>query len=335
MPGRHKTAAGELLINELNVNKDSGEIPLYQFWQPRFWPLWAGILILRLLVLLPYRLQMALGRRLGRLLCRIIPERQNIAAVNLRLCFPELDENQLQDAVREHFESLGMGIFELALSWWISDAAAMKLIRIDGVENVTEPLRAGRGVILVSGHFASIELTGRVLRLSFPSSAAMYRPMKNPMVDQIMRRARRSSADQLISKDDMRQMIRALREGLLVWYAPDQSYSRKYSVLVPFFNEPAMTNAALTHIARISKACVVLYVPRRLADGSGYYAEIKPALEDFPSDDPAADALRINKLLEEKIRLAPEQYYWIHRRFKDRPEPFPDPYAGPAAEHSN
>jgi KDO2-lipid IV(A) lauroyltransferase len=154
----------------------------------------------------------------------------------------------------------------------------------------------------------------------------MYRPMGNPLVDQIIRRARRRGAEVLIPKDDIRKMIRALRKGKMVWYAPDQSYSGKYSELVPFFGEPAMTNAALTHLARIGKACVVLYLPRRLDNGAGYYAEIKPALENFPSGDPAADALRINKLLEEHIRLAPEQYYWIHRRFKHRPAPYTDPY---------
>jgi len=300
---------------------------MYRFWQPRYWPLWAGVLVLRILILLPYRQRLALGRLLGRLALRLIPARRNIAAVNLRLCFPELDEEEIQTLLRKHFESLGMGIFELAMSWWCNDAEVAKLTRIDGLDNLTEALQDGNGVVLLSGHFAATELTGRVVRLSIPRIAALYRPMKNPLIDEFMRRGRRRVSDDLIPKDAMRQLIRALKQGLPVWYASDQSYNRKYSVLVPFFGEPAMTNAALTPIARIGKARVLPYFPRRLADGSGYHAEIMPALENFPSDDPEADAIRINNLLEEKIRLAPEQYYWVHRRFKGRPDDYPDPYA--------
>ena len=122
-------------------------------------------------------------------------------------------------------------------------------------------------------------------------------------------------------------MIRKLTQGVSVWYAADQSYRRGYSVLVPFFGEPAMTNAALTHIARISDAPVVPFVARRLADGSGYEIRIEPALENFPSGDMAADAERVNAIIEGWIRLAPHEYYWIHRRFKGRPEGFADPYA--------
>jgi KDO2-lipid IV(A) lauroyltransferase len=124
----------------------------------------------------------------------------------------------------------------------------------------------------------------------------------------------------------MRLMIRTLREGKVVWYASDQSYRRKGSALVPFFGEPAMTSLALSDIARLGRARVLPCFPLRLANGSGYLVDIQPALENFPGDDPRADALRIHHLLEERIRLAPEQYYWVHRRFKNRGEGYPDPY---------
>jgi KDO2-lipid IV(A) lauroyltransferase len=312
--------------HDINGAKDTGEIPLFRFWQPRFWPLWLGLLVLRVLAFLPYSLQMKLGRALGRLLFRILRKRREIAAANLRLCFPDYDEDEIQKLLHRHFESLGMSVFELALAWWMSDAQVARLVRVDGMENIEGPLGRGQGVALLSGHFSSTELTGRAVRMSIPDIGSVYRAMKNPMVDQLVRRGRGSVANQLIPKDDIRQMIRTLKRGGMVWYAPDQSYNRKYSELVPFFNEPAMTNAALTHIARISKACVVLYAPRRLANDAGYHVVISPPLENFPTEDPEADATRINRLLEEKIRLAPEQYYWIHRRFKNRPAPHPDPY---------
>jgi KDO2-lipid IV(A) lauroyltransferase len=306
---------------------DIQKTPLYRFWQPRYWPLWLGLAVLRALVFLPYRAQLRVGRALGRLLFRLMPKRRHIAAVNLRLCFPELAEQERHAILRRLFESLGIGAFELGMAWWASDERVQRIVRIDGLENLQKPLREGRGVVLLSGHFSAQELTGRVIKMSVPDIAALYRPNRNAFVNELLFRGRSNTASRLIPKDAMRTMLRTLKQGLTVWYAPDQSYRRKYSALVPFFGEPAMTNAALTHIARISKAAVVPYFPRRLEDGSGYHVEILPALDRFPTDDPAGDALRVNRLLEERIRRAPDQYYWVHRRFKQRPPEFPDPYA--------
>jgi KDO2-lipid IV(A) lauroyltransferase len=285
-----------------------------------------GIFVLRILTFLPYRQQMRLGRTLGRILSRILPDRRKIAAVNLRLCFPDLDAADRRTILREHFESLGMGVFEIALAIWISDKRVAKLVNLKGIDNIQKSLDEGHGVLVVSGHFPATELTGRAIRLQLSVDAAIYRPMENPLMDELVRRARLGAARYLITKSDVRKMVRALKAGSTIWYASDQSYNRKYSVMVPFFNQPAMTNAALTHIARISGAAVMLYFPTRLPNDAGYYGEVFPRLENFPTDDPAADALRINQLLEEHIRKAPAEYYWIHRRFKGRPEPYPDPY---------
>ena len=300
-------------------------------WSPANWPLLLGIGLLRGLVLLPYRLQLVLGRGLGWLLYRLIPRRRRIAKINLELCFPELDADARNRLLKQHFESLGIAVFEFALGWWGKDERLARLTRFEGLENLTRPVAEGQGIVLLSGHFAGTELTGRALRLSVPRMAAMYRSNRNPLLDEVLRRARDGSIEQLIPKDDMRQMIRVLRGGgVPVWYAPDQSYRHKYHELVPFFGIPAMTNAALSQIARLTKAKVVPYFPRRLPGGRGYVVQILPALADFPSEDPAADALRVNRLLEAHIRLAPEQYYWVHRRFKDRPPPNTDPYKAPA-----
>ncbi len=307
--------------------EETHRTPLYRFWQPRYWPLWIGLAVLRLVVTLPYGAQLAIGRVLGRLFFRIMPARRHIATVNLRLCFPGLDEKQRSVTLRKLFESLGIGVFELGMAWWASDERVKRLIRIDGLQNLQEALGKGQGVVLLSGHFSAQELTGRLLKMSVPEIAALYRPVRNPMINELLIRGRSTSVSRLIPKDSMRAMIRTLKQGLPVWYAPDQSYRRKYSALIPFFGEPAMTNVALSHIARIGQAVVVPYFPRRLDDGSGYHVEILPPLEQFPTEDPEADALRVNRLLEDRIRLAPEQYYWVHRRFKQRPPEFPDPYA--------
>lgn len=303
-----------------------GPTTLLRFWQPRFWPIWLGLGVLHLLVWLPYPAQRVAGISLGRLAYHVLRARRAIAAANLRLCFPEMSAAERQSLLHRHFESLGMSIIELGMSWWASDTRVKRLVQIEGVEHLRRATAAGKGAILLSGHFAATEFACRVVRLHCPQVAALFRHNRNPMVDEILRRGRSRSAVDLIAKDNMRQLIRRLSQGISVWYAPDQSYRRRYSVLVPFFGVPAMTNAALSHIARISGSAVVPFVARRRPDRRGYAIAIEPALEGFPSGDLEADARRINGLLEARIRQMPEQYYWIHRRFKGRPAEFPDPY---------
>lgn len=310
----------------MSKSTETGYVPLYRFWQLRYWPLWAGLGILRLLVMLPFGFQWLLGRLLGRLLFMAVPKRRRIAAANLKLCFPELDESGQNRLLHAHAESIGFSVFEVGFALWSSQARIDRLVTLEGLDNISKPLERGHGVIVLSGHFPAAELVGRAIKKHIPPPGAMYRPLKNQLVDQLLRRARGKSIDPLIPKDDVRQMIRLLRKGFPVWYASDQSYDRINAELVPFFGEPAMTNASLTSIARMSKARIVPFYQRRLADGSGYRGVFLPALENFPTDDPKADAERVNALLADWIRKAPEQYYWIHRRFKNRPPPHPDPY---------
>lgn len=325
---------------------------LARFWQPRHWPAWIGIGILRLASFLPVRGQLALGRGLGRLLYRLLPGRRRIAAVNLALCFPEQSAADRQELLRRHFESLGMTVMEQGLAWWGSDAFIERHVELVGEEHLEVALATGRRVVLLTGHFASQELTGRAMKLRHPTLAVLYRPSKDPMIDEILRRVRGRSASILIPKQSMRRMIRTLRNGIPVWYAPDQSHRRAMSALVPFFGEPAMTTTALTEIVRLADAVVVPLMPTRLRDdmagqatghgagqGAGqsagqrtgwgrYVLEILPPVAGFPGESPVEDARRINELLEAHVRQVPEQYFWIHRRFKGRPAPLPDPYAG-------
>lgn len=315
---------------------------LAHFWQPRYWPVWAGIGILKLASVLPVRTQLAIGRGLGRLLYRVLPGRRRIAATNLALCFPERSAAERQAMLRLHFESLGMTVMEQGLAWWGSDALVERHVELIGEEHLQAALSTGRRVILLTGHFASQEFTGRAMKLRHPTLAVLYRPSKNPLIDEVLRRIRGRSASILIPKQSMRRMIRTLRDGVPVWYAPDQSHRRAMSALVPFFGEPAMTTTALTEIVRLADAIVVPLMPTRLRDdmpgdragvrtGFGRYTvEVLPPVAGFPGTSPEDDARRINELLEAQIRKVPEQYYWIHRRFKGRPAPLPDPYARPA-----
>ena len=271
-------------------------------------------------------MQLLLGRGLGRLAQWLMPMRRRVVEANLKLCFPELTEPERRTLLVQHFASLGMMVLELGLAWWASDKRLARLTQVDGIEHLLEPLRRGQGVVVVSGHFAGQEVSGRVVGVHLGEVAALYRHSNNPFLDVWLRRIRLRSVTELFRKEDVRPLVRWLRRGRPVWYASDQSYRRKHSALVPFFGEPAMTSTALSEIVRLGKATVVPYLPRRLADGSGYHVQILPALENFPGPDAAADAERINRLLEQHIRKAPEQYYWVHRRFKGRPSGYDDPY---------
>jgi len=305
----------------------SGRIPLARFWTPRYWPTWFGVALLRMIVLLPHKMRLAVGRWLGRTIRVLLGSRRKVATRNLQLCFPELDDAAREALEIRHFESLGMGVIELGITWWSSQQQVARIAGLKGMEHVRDALAKGNGVLMWSGHFANAELTGRMLEPEVPPIAAMYRPSENKLNDQIMRRCRGQSVSELISKDSVRSLLKALKQNRPVWYAADQAYTGKGSVLAPFFGEPAMTNTAVSQIAKVSKAAVVPFVPLRHNNGESYTLEFLPALENFPSGDAEADAIRLNALLEDIVRRAPEQYYWVHRRFKGRPDNYPDAYA--------
>jgi KDO2-lipid IV(A) lauroyltransferase len=302
-------------------------VPLYRLLAPRFWAIWLALGLLRLVVMLPYRVQAPIGRSVGRIAMTFARRRRQIAARNIELCFPEWDDAQRRQLLRRHFESLGMTLIEMGLCWWASDARLKPLFEIEGLEHLQAALQHGNGVIMLTGHFTTLDLGGRFLTMQAPVTA-MYRPNENPLFDEIMRRGRERSAQRAIPKQDIRGMVRALRENHAIWYAPDQSHRRGHSALVPFFAVPAPSNTATSALARMSGARVVPFLSLRLPDDRGYRFIIEPALTGFPGDDPEADTLRINQWLERRIRLAPEQYLWIHRRFKPWDSDAPNPYAG-------
>jgi KDO2-lipid IV(A) lauroyltransferase len=284
----------------------------------RYWPTWLALGLLRCLVWLPYRAQLASGRLLGAVAWLLARRRRRIAAVNIALCFPELAAAEQRQLLRAHFTALGIGVIEIAMSWWESPRRLQRLVRLDGLEHLQRALAAGRGVILLSAHFTTLEIGGRLLALTAPFHV-MYREHKNPVIERVMRSARIRNYDRAIPRHDLRALLRSLQGNMPVWYAPDQDHGVKHSLFVPFFGIPAATITATSRLARTSGAAVVPFIPTRLADGSGYRLTLYPALDDFPGASPEADICRINALLEACIREQPAQYLWVHRRFKTRP----------------
>jgi Kdo2-lipid IVA lauroyltransferase/acyltransferase len=270
---------------------------------------------------LPYRVQMSMGSLLGRLIYFIARKRRAIAARNLQLCFAELTDRERQQLLRKHFSCLGRALFESGLGYWASDARLRPLARIRGIDNLQAAQARGRGVILVAGHFTSMELCGRLLGLEADFDV-IIRPFSNQAIDAVARSGRRRAARSVIPKKSFRQFLRGLKENRAILITVDQATTARSQVMAPFFEVRAPTSINAARIANKTGAAVLPVLWLRAADGSGYRVEIGAALTGFPSADAVTDALRINTIIEEQVRQAPEQYYWIHRRFKADPSPY-------------
>jgi Kdo2-lipid IVA lauroyltransferase/acyltransferase len=297
----------------------------HPIYSPLVWPTWIGLGLLRLITwLMPFSLALKSGRQIGRLIYRLAPRRRHIAAVNLAICFPHMGEEEREALLQAHFESLGIGILMIGFAWWASDSKLRPLVEIEGLEHLYTSLEKDKGVILLSAHFTELEIIGRLLSL-FQPIAVMYRPHENPVIEWAFGRNRRQRFEAAIPRNDIRQVVRTLKQNLPVWYAPDQSFKGRNSTLAPFFGELAGTNTATSRLAKISQADVILFSGYRKPDDSGYRLIIHPPLNDFPTEELTRDAARINGLIEKAIAYAPAQYLWIHRRFKKR-KVIPDPY---------
>lgn len=285
---------------------------------PRHWPALLALGILWLLARVPYRLLLGIGTLLGRLIVLAPGRRAAVARRNLELCFPELEPAARERLLRAHLGDLGRMLVEFALAWMGSERALDRVpVTIVGLEHLEAARAAGRGVLLVGAHMSHLELAGRLLTRVVPV-AGMYREHADPCFEAGIRRARSRYAEAMYTRHELKAAIRHLRRGGVLWYAPDQDYRRGEHVFVPFFGVPAASITATHHLAKLTGAWVIGFQHRRLPAG-GYRIELHAPLADFPSADPVLDTARVNGLLELMVRAAPEQYLWVHRRFKRRP----------------
>ncbi|WP_116810446.1 LpxL/LpxP family Kdo(2)-lipid IV(A) lauroyl/palmitoleoyl acyltransferase [Steroidobacter cummioxidans] len=294
--------------------------------RPHYWPTWLAIGTLKALQPLPVPVLTVLGRALGSIIVRLPISFVRIARTNIGICLPELSDQQRDLLLKEHFKSLGLGIFETATAWWGSKRRIARLTDLEGLEHLQAAMERGRGVILLSAHFTTLEIGGRVLCEQLAGEInIMYRPTANAVLERFLAQNRSDRTKRAIPRDDIRTLIAALRANEPVWYAPDQAYRKKGAEMVPFFGIPAATNTATSRLARMTGAAVLPFFQERLPSGR-YRMVIQPMLENFPSDDPIADAKRFNELIEAQVRRVPEQYLWIHRRFKGLTPDYPDYY---------
>ena len=295
-----------------------------EFLLPKYWLTWVGIAVLRGIELLPFPMQRMVATALGTLIRHMPLKYVRIAECNIELCLPHLTALERNALLEQHCRSLGMALCETAMTWWSSDERVNGLAEVQGMEHLQAAFAKGRGAILIGGHFTTIEIATRILGTVVPMNV-VYRPTKNALLSHIMHTSF-GRHGKPIRHDDIRSMIRALKHNEAVWYAPDQSYRNKGAAMVDFFGIPAATTTATSRLAKISGAAVLTYFPERLPNGAGYRVVIGPAFENFPSDDVVHDVERFNALLQAQILKVPEQYLWMHRRFKGLSSDYPNYY---------
>ena len=281
---------------------------------------WLLAALLWLLHFLPLPLLAWFGRRLGDLLYGFGPDRRRVATINLRLCFPDLGEAERATLAREHFRLLGRSLLERAIFWWAPRARIERLVQVKGEQHVRDALAAGQPVMLLAPHFLGLDAGGVAVTMRF-DIVSIYASQSNPVFDRLLLGGRSRFGDQLLlsRQDGARATVKAMKAGRPFYYLPDMNARRRDGIFVPFFGVQASTVTGLPRLAKAAGARVIPCVTRILPGGQGYEVEFGAAWPDYPSDDVTADTARMNAWIESAIRAMPEQYYWVHRRFKTRP----------------
>ena len=295
------------------------DFPIKDFLAPKYWPTWLGLGVLRVSCYLPFTWLITIGTALGWLGFYLLPGRRRITRTNIELAFPELNEQRQHEIVKESFYSASIAIFESALSWWGSDTKLRSLYRIEGLEHLQTARQAGKGVILLGGHYTTLEISGRLLAFESPDIYPTYKRAHSRLFEAVMTQQRRRVSAGLIKSSDMRAILRCLKDNNIVWYAPDQDFGIQNSVFAPFMGVPTATLTISARLAKRSGAPVLPFYSERLPRGQGYLLRLGVPLKAFPSGNDVVDATAINQAIEDQVRRTPAQYLWGHRRFKTRP----------------
>lgn len=287
-----------------------------QLLHPRHWPAWCSVGLLWLLAHLPQRLSYALGAGIGNVFYFLAKDRRHICETNLRLCFPELSDVEHKVLVKKTMRNQGVGLMETLRVWFIAPDKLGVEFELLGKEHL-EVAKGDPGIIIIGTHFTTLDVSGALIGRQYPADS-FYRKHKNPVFEYILSRSRGHYGEP-IHRRDIKRALKRLREGRRLYYLPDQDYGRKSAEFVSFFGIPTATTIGTSTLAKGGRARVVYANQQRLDSGRRYRVEIIP-MDNFPSGDPVADARAVNAILEENIRAVPEQYMWVHRRFKTRPD---------------
>ena len=268
--------------------------------------------------LVPLRIQWDFGRGLGKIAYHLAKRRRHIVRTNLQLCFPLLTPTEIENLVLRNFSSTGIGIVETVQAWFSNPTSSKEITDIEGLNFLTDAVKKGKGVLLVGAHLATLDLCGAILSTYQPFDV-MYRKNKNKLLEAIMTRGRMRNFNAAIERKDVKQVIKRLRQGAVVWYGPDQDYGQKHSVFAPFFGVPAASITATARIIRITKAEVVVFAHFRNEQTGRYSIKLSQLPRAFPAINDIESCIIINRAIEDTINFDLTQYWWVHRRFKTRP----------------
>lgn len=290
------------------------------FLGPRYWLTWIGVLFLYVISWLPQKLQLGLGKLLGRLVHKFMKRRRHIAEVNIKLCFPDMSEAEQKKLVLKNMENTGIAMVETGMAWWWPQWRVKNVYgSIKGLEHFERVQASGKGVLLLVPHFLHLEMTSRVMGLKC-QGLGFYRPHNNPLMEYFTTNGRLRSNEYLIGRKDVKGLLKSLKNKKVCYYLPDQDYGRNRCEFVPFYAVPDTATTTGTLMFAGSKNCVTMSLISHRDDNGKYHLEIIPELENFPSGDDKADVTRVNQRVEQAINTAPAQYMWLHRRFKTRPD---------------
>jgi KDO2-lipid IV(A) lauroyltransferase len=279
----------------------------------------SGIFLLWLMHFLPFRVLVWIGTTLGSLLYLLASERRRVGAINLKLCFPGLSNEERKKLLRDHFKMFSRGLIERSILWWSSAEYISSLIRVEGVEHF-EAVK-DKPSILLTPHFVGMDVGGQWIA-QHTDTVCMYAKQKNRYLTELLLKKRARFRNQRLysRQQGLRPILKGMRAGMPFVYPPDQDQGIRDGAFIPFFGVPAATMTSVPRIAQMTGAKVVPGITRLLPGGAGYVLTFYPAWENYPSGDDIADTRRMNEFIEDRVREMPEQYFWLHKRFKTRPE---------------
>ncbi len=318
MPEQHQ--------NKNKASLESEESIWTRYLAPKFWPTWFGFGFFYLLTRLPFPFVMKCGRGIGSLLRKVLASRTRVTDINLRIAFPELSDDERKSLAKRAFSHMGMAITETA--WiWSRDKDKMAPVEIIGEDVVKEAMAKGRGVILLQAHFTVLEACAVFIGYRYPAISAVYDPPKNPLFRDYLFKQRSRHLTSLIDNRNIREMVKRLKRGEIVWFSPDQSVAASHGGIVAnFFNQPALTSSGTARILKMTGATLIPFIPTRLEKGEGYVIRYGDPLE-VDSNDIVKATQQVNDCLEAHVRSQPEQYLWAHKRFKAPSDQYANPYA--------
>ncbi|MFK8011241.1 MAG: LpxL/LpxP family Kdo(2)-lipid IV(A) lauroyl/palmitoleoyl acyltransferase [Marinicellaceae bacterium] len=286
---------------------------------------WLTYCLIWLLSQLPYTILVFIGKVFGKIIQFLMASRKKVVRINLNLCFPKLKPTNLKSLINKNFSELGIMFTQTLKTFLGSTTRIESTAIINGQEHIDACLSNNQGVLLVAGHFTALDMGGKILCKKYPI-AGMYRPHKHPLVEYIVTKSRLKYATHMFKRDELRPILKHLKSGGILWYAPDQDYRRGQSVFVPFFGKKASTITATHQLARLSKCKVLFFHVQRNNSQPFYTLTISPPLDNFPSKDPIHDTKRVNQGIEQMVKINPAEYLWMHKRFKTNPEGEKNPY---------